>query len=147
VAGAGHAEVAHAEPPPSAAKNNPLPQPASKSGNAAAKSDPPPSAAPNDLSPVSTPAVKKDEPAKDRPATNAKVTLTAAAIAKLQKQVQEACPDVKNIKFEITPTHKLQVELTVRSDEQIAVVAGKLYSMPELMPYVDELELHFSVNK
>jgi hypothetical protein len=117
-----------------------------------AKSDPPATAAKkpgNDaphgpiLSPA--PAAKKDEPVKEQSAPSAKLSLSAAALAKLQKRVQEAIPEAKGIKLEVTPANKLQIELTVRSDDQISAAAGKLYSLPEVMDYREELELHFTV--
>jgi hypothetical protein len=125
---------------------------------------------------VSEAAPRKDEPAKNPPANtgmaktpptktspgsatppsaaatppaaaSAKTMPSGTAIAKLQKQVQEACPDVKNVKIEVTAAHKLQIDVTVRNDEQIATVAGKLYSMPELASYGEQLELHFTVGQ
>jgi hypothetical protein len=128
------------------------PSKGSETKSTAGKNDPPqgPNLFPDKTSepPI---AKKKDEPTavtkKDEPPArpSGKLSLSAAAISKLEKKVKEACSEVKNVKIEITPMSKLQIELAVANEDQIANVAGKIYSMAELMDYRDDLELHFSV--
>ena len=68
-------------------------------------------------------------------------------MTQLQKRVLDACPGAKNVKIEVTPMNKLQIELTVRSDDQISPAADKLYNVPELAAYRETLELHFLVGE
>jgi hypothetical protein len=86
------------------------------------------------------PPAKKDKPAK----ASVKLSLSPAMIAMLQKRVAEACPGVKDVKIEVV-MNKLRIELTVRSDDQINAAAEKVFNVPELADYRDDLELVFAV--
>jgi hypothetical protein len=93
------------------------------------------------------PPAKKDEPVKEVPNAGAKLALSAVKIAGLQKRVLEVCAGAKDVKIELTPANKIRIELTVRSDNDITPLAGKVYSLPELMDYRDDVELYFTVGK
>ncbi len=100
------------------------------------------------------PVGKKPEPVQDPPVTvptemdpartPSKLALSPAAIATLQKRVEAACPAVKDVKIKIA-MNKLRIELTVGSEDQITPSAEKVFSVPELADYREELELAFTV--
>lgn len=91
------------------------------------------------------PATKKDKPVKDT--SSAKLALSAEKITRLQKRVLEVCAGATDVKIEVTPTNKLRIELTVRSDDQITPFAGKVYGLSELTEHRDAVELFFTVGQ
>lgn len=98
------------------------------------------------------PAVKKPEPIQEPPAAQptekdpakSVAKLSPAMIETLQKSVQAACPAAKDIKIEVA-MNKLRIELTVRNEDQITPSAEKVFAVPELADYREEIELAFTV--
>jgi BON domain len=104
-----------------------------------------------------TEPAKKDETIKDPPAvptvsspkdkTPSTLAMSADKVSKLQKRILEVCPGAKDVKIEATAANKLQIELSVRSDDQITTFAGMIYGLPELADLRESVELHFTVAK
>jgi len=91
--------------------------------------------------PVKEPPVVK--PTDKEPAKSL-AKLSPALIATLRKRVQAACPTVTGVKIEVA-MNKLRIELTVRNEDQITPSAEKVFAVPELADYREQLELAFTV--
>jgi hypothetical protein len=74
-----------------------------------------------------------------------KLVLSPDQIAMLQKRVREKCAEVKDVKIQVA-TNKLRIELTVRNADEVSPVAEKVFNVPELADYREDLELVFAVS-
>ncbi len=105
---------------------------------------PPPSKTPTPQLPSLPEAKTPSIPEAKTPAKQA-AAVDAASLAKLEKRIKEACPELKSVRLVAKANHEIEVEATVRRAEDIERVATKLYTTPDFQAY--KFDLKFMVAK
>jgi hypothetical protein len=72
------------------------------------------------------------------------VKTPALTVAELQKRVQAACPDVKNVEVQFTSATKVRITLEIRTEKDLEPTAERLFAMPELQNYLPDLQFKIS---
>jgi hypothetical protein len=68
----------------------------------------------------------------------------ALTTAELQKRIQAACPDVKNIEVQFTSATEVRISLEIRTEKDLDPTAERLFAMPELQNYRPDLQFKIS---
>jgi hypothetical protein len=130
-------------------------------GRSAAKDEPPlaePRKSAENKGPVIVDAKKPEEPIElpmipepmkipegvkvDVPPIPAK--MPALSRAELQKRIQAACPDAKNIEVQFTSATEVRIALEIRTEKDLEPTAERLFAMPELQNYRPDLQFKIS---
>ncbi len=72
------------------------------------------------------------------------VKTPALSRAELQKRIQAACPDVKNIEVQFTSATEVRIALEIRTEKDLEPTAERLFAMPELQNYRPDLQFKIS---
>ncbi len=62
----------------------------------------------------------------------------------LQKRIQAACPDAKNIEVQFTSATEVRISLEIRTEKDLEPTAERLFAMPELQNYRPDLQFKIS---
>jgi hypothetical protein len=68
----------------------------------------------------------------------------ALSQADLQKRIQAACPDAKNIEVQFTSATEVRISLEIRTEKDLEPTAERLFAMPELQNYRPDLQFKIS---
>lgn len=66
------------------------------------------------------------------------------SVAQLQKRIQAACPDAKNIEVQFTSATEVRISLEIRTEKDLEPTAERLFAMPELQNYRPDLQFKIS---
>lgn len=64
----------------------------------------------------------------------------APSRTELQKRIQAACPDARNIEVQFTSATQVRISLEIRSEKDLEATAERLFAMPELQNYRPDLQ-------
>ena len=70
--------------------------------------------------------------------------MPALSRAELQKRIQSACPDAKNIEVQFTSATEVRISLEIRTEKDLEPTAERLFAMPELQNYRPDLQFKIS---
>ena len=65
-------------------------------------------------------------------------------VAELQKRVQAACPDVKNVEVQFTSASEVGISVEIRTEKDLEPTANRLFAMPELQNFRPDLQFKIS---
>jgi hypothetical protein len=68
----------------------------------------------------------------------------ALSRAELQKRIQAACPNAKNIEVQFTSATEVRISLEIRAEKDLEPTAERLFAMPELQNYRPDLQFKIS---
>jgi hypothetical protein len=119
-------------PPPLANKSDPAPPSAKVPPVRTA--EPAPAKVQGPVLPTAGP-----EPEKQGPPAAA----SPALAARLKKQIEAACPGVKEVKVEVAATSEFRIEVTVRSEEQVSTFAERILELPDVQS--NKADMQFKV--
>jgi hypothetical protein len=72
------------------------------------------------------------------------VKTPALTRVELQKRIQAACPDAKNIEVQFTSATEVRISLEIRTEKDLEPTAERLFAMPELQNYRPDLQFKIS---